>query len=96
VIALVPVNVTTTSPVEIGGDSGKFELDLPFRSCVPAGCLAAAELSKEQLPALRASVKAAAQLTLVDASGKSATLQISLRGLDQALDAYFKSRDKQN
>ncbi|HKN28049.1 MAG TPA: hypothetical protein VJY34_09265 [Roseiarcus sp.] len=54
------------------------------------------ELSKEQLPALRASVKAAAQLTLVDASGKSATLQISLRGLDQALDAYFKSRDKQN
>ena len=49
---------------------------------MPAGCLAAAELSKEQLPAFRASVKAAAQLTLVDASGKSATLQISLRGLD--------------
>lgn len=74
---------------------GKFELGLSFKSCVPAGCLAESELSKEQLQAFRASAKSAGQLTLVDASGKSATLQMSLRGLDQALDAYFKAQERQ-
>ncbi len=94
VIALVPVNVSTASPIKIDSDSGKFELSLPLKSCVPAGCLAEAELSKDQLQAFRAPAKAAGQLTLVDASGKSASLQVSLRGMDQALETYFKQQEK--
>jgi invasion protein IalB len=90
-IALVPVNVATASPVKISADAGKSELTLPFRSCVPGGCVAQTDVTKEQLQALG---KTQGQLTLVDASGKSASVQFSLRGLDQALDAYFKRQEK--
>jgi invasion protein IalB len=90
-IALVPVNIATTSPVKISADTGKNELSLPFRSCVPAGCVAQTEVSKEQLQRLG---KTQGQLTLVDASGKSASVQFSLRGFDQALDAYLKKQER--
>jgi invasion protein IalB len=90
-IALVPVNVATASPVKISADAGKSELTLPFRSCVPGGCVAQTDVTKEQLQALG---KTQGQLTLVDASGKSASVQLSLRGLDQALEAYFKRQEK--
>jgi invasion protein IalB len=94
VIALVPANISTQSVVRIANDTGKSEISLPFKSCVPGGCLAEADLAKEQLLALRASAKAAAQLTLVDASGKSSSLPLSLRGLDQALNAFFGQQEK--
>jgi invasion protein IalB len=90
-IALVPVNIATASPVKVSGDAGKGELTLPLRSCVPGGCVAGTEVTKDQLQALG---KTEGQLTLVDASGKSASVQFSLRGLDQALEAYFKRQEK--
>jgi invasion protein IalB len=90
-IALVPVNIATMSPVKISADAGKNELSLPFRSCVPAGCVAQTEVTKEQLQALG---KTQGQLTVVDASGKSALVQFSLRGFDQALEAYFRRQEK--
>jgi invasion protein IalB len=90
-VALVPVNVTTTSPVEISADAGKSELNLPFRSCAPGGCVAQTEVTKEQLQALG---KTQGQLILVEASGKSASVEFSLRGLDQALEAYFRRQEQ--
>lgn len=90
-VALVPVNVTTTSPVKISAGAGKIELDLPFRSCAPAGCVAQTEVTKEQLQALGTTQ---GRLTLVEASGKSASVEFSLRGLDQALEAYFRRQEK--
>lgn len=94
IVALVPVNVSLGSPIRITGESGKLDLDLSFRSCVPGGCLADVELSKDQSQVLAGPAKASGQLILVDASGKTATLPISLRGLDQALGAYFRQQDK--
>lgn len=90
--SLVPVNVTVQAPVKITID--KIEIGLPLRSCVPGGCLADIELSRDQLQALRSPAKGPAQLTVVDASGKAASLSFSLRGLDAALDAYLKQQDK--
>jgi invasion protein IalB len=90
-IALVPVDIATASAAKISADAGKSELTLPFRSCVPGGCVAGTEVSKEQLQALG---KTQGQLTLVDASGKSASVQFSLRGFDQALEAYFRRQDR--
>jgi invasion protein IalB len=89
-IALIPVNVTTQAPVKIAVDSGKSEVILPLRSCVPGGCLADAELGKDLLQTLRTPAKAPGQLTVVDAAGKAASVSFSLRGLDAALDAYLK------
>jgi len=93
IVALVPVNVSTAAGVKIEADPGKSEISLPFKSCVPAACVAEAELSKDQLQGFRGASKAG-QITLVDAAGKSAALQFSLRGLDQALDAFFKQQEK--
>jgi invasion protein IalB len=94
IMALVPVNISNAAGVKIESEPGKGGIDLPFKSCLPAGCLAEAELSKDQLQGFRAPGKTAGQLTLVDAAGKSATLQFSLRGVDQALDAFLKRPDK--
>ncbi len=94
ITALVPVNVSIAPGVKVESNPGKSEIKLPFKSCVPAACIAEAELSKDELQAFRVPAKPAGQLTLVDASGKSATLQFSLHGIDQALDAYFKRQEK--
>ena len=87
------MNVSTASGVKIESDPGKSEINLPFKSCVPAACVAEAELTKDQLQGFRGQTKAG-QITLIDASGKSAALQFSLHGLDQALDAFFKQQEK--
>ncbi len=93
-VALVPVNVSVQAPVRITLDPGKSELSLPLRSCVPGGCLADLELGKDQLQTLKSPAKAPAQLILVDAAGKPASVTFSLRGLDTALDSYFKQQDR--
>jgi len=90
-ITLVPVDIATASPAKISADAGKSELTLPFRSCVPGGCVAGTEVSKEQLQTLG---RTQGQLTLVDASGKSASVQFSLRGFDQALESYLRRQTK--
>jgi invasion protein IalB len=90
-IALVPVNIATASPVKISADAGKSELTLSFRSCVTGGCVAETDVTREQLQALGTTQ---GQLTLIDASGKSVSVQFSLRGLDQALEAYFARQEK--
>lgn len=93
IVALVPVNVSIASGVKIESDPGKAGIALPFKSCVPAACVAEGELTKEQLQGFRAQ-KGAGQLTFADSSGKQAALQLSLRGLDQALEAFFKRQEK--
>ena len=95
IVALVPVNVSIAPGVKVEGDADKSAISLPFRTCVPSGCFAEAELSKEQVQAFRTPATAAGRLTVVDASGKPATLQLSLRGLNEALEVYFKQQDKQ-
>ena len=93
-LALVPVNVTTQAPVGISIHSGKAEISLPLRTCTPGGCLADAELGKDVIQALKTPAKSPGQLTIVDATGKTASVSFSLRGLDDALEAYFKQQEK--
>jgi invasion protein IalB len=90
-IAVVPVNIATASPAKISADGGASELSLPFRSCVPGGCVAQTEVTKDKLRTLG---KTQGRLTLVDASGKPASVEFSLRGFDQALEAYFRRQEK--
>jgi invasion protein IalB len=90
-IAVVPVNVATASPAKISADGGASELSLPFRSCMPGGCVAQTEVTTDKLQTLG---KTQGRLTLVDASGKPASVEFSLRGFDQALEAYFRRQEK--
>jgi len=90
-VAVVPVNIATASPAKISADGGASELSLPFRSCMPGGCIAQTEVTKDKLRTLG---KTQGQLTLVDASGKPASVEFSLHGFDQALEAYFRRQEK--
>jgi invasion protein IalB len=90
-IAVVPVNIATASPAKITADAGASELSLPFRSCIPGGCVAQTEVTKDKLLTLG---KTQGHLTLVDASGKPVSVEFSLRGFDQALEAYFRRQEK--
>ncbi|WOJ90245.1 invasion associated locus B family protein [Methylocapsa polymorpha] len=93
IVALVPVNVSFHTGVRIDLDPGKPAVDLPFKSCVPAACIAEAELTKDQVQNFRSPLQTG-QLNFEDAAGKPASLQFSYRGLDKALDAFFKRQDK--
>jgi invasion protein IalB len=88
VLALVPVNVSVQAPVKITADTT--EISLTLRSCVPGGCLADAELGKDLLQTLKTPVKGQGQITVINAGGKPAPVAFSMRGLDAALEAYFK------
>ncbi len=92
-LALVPVNVSFRRGVRIDIEPGKSGVDLPFKSCVPAACIAGIELSKDQLQAFR-SPQQAGQISFDDAAGKPASLQFSYKGLDQALNSFFKRQEK--
>lgn len=92
-IALVPVNVSFGSPVRIDLGAGKAGVTVPFKSCIPAACIAEAELAREQLQGFRSPLQAG-QLIFDDSTGKPVSLQVSFRGLDQALDAFFKRQEK--
>jgi invasion protein IalB len=93
-MALIPVNILAQAPVKVVIDPGKLEFSLPLRSCIPGGCLAEGELTKDQVQAMRSPMKTQGQLSITDAAGRPVAAQFSLKGLDQALDAYFKAQDK--
>lgn len=93
ILALVPVNVSFHKGVRIDLEPGKSGVDLPFKSCVPAACIAETELTKEQLQSFR-SPPQTGQISFEDASGKPASLPFSYKGLDQALDSFFKRQEK--
>ena len=59
--------------------------------CSMGGCIAQTEVTKDKLRTLG---KTQGPLTLVDASGKPASVEFSLHGFDQALEAYFRRQEK--
>ncbi len=89
---LVPVNVSLSSGVRmLGGESeaGGPLLELAWRRCVPAGCLADAPVTDEALRRIRARTENA-RLVFQDSAGREAVLPFSPRGLPQAMDALAK------
>ncbi|WP_166795984.1 invasion associated locus B family protein [Methylocella tundrae] len=88
-IILVPVNVTIAPGVEVVADAAKPHLNIPFKTCIQAACFAQLELTAEQMQAFRGQTKPG-QITFTDPSGKPVPVELSFKGLDQALDALAK------
>jgi invasion protein IalB len=88
-VVLVPVNVTIAPGVTIAPEVAKPPLTLPFMSCIPAACFAEIELNEEQMQAFR-NRSQPGQLTFTDPATKPVPVEISFKGLDQALDALAK------
>ncbi|MEJ0093477.1 MAG: invasion associated locus B family protein [Methylocella sp.] len=88
-VVLVPVNVLIAPGVDIAPDAAKPHLTLPFKSCIPAACFAEMELDDDQMQTFR-NHSQPGQLAFTDPAGSPKPLEISFKGLDQALDALAK------
>lgn len=89
IVALVPPNVSIAPGVNIAPETGKATFTLPYKTCMPGGCLAEMDLGKDQLQAFRNRSKPG-QIAFNDPTGKAVALELSFKGLDQALDALSK------
>ncbi|WP_298427788.1 invasion associated locus B family protein [Rhodoblastus sp.] len=84
----LPVNVSFPSSPKIATD-GKEPIELAWRRCVPAGCIAEATLRDETVRQLKA-LQGAGKIESKDAGGHDFSLGLSFRGLSQAMDALAK------
>jgi invasion protein IalB len=89
IVALVPPNVSIGPGVTISPEPGKPGMALVYKTCVPRGCVADADLGKDQVQSLRNRPKPG-QIAFMDATGKPMTLELPFKGLDEALDALAK------
>jgi invasion protein IalB len=91
-VALVPVNVAIRGGVRIQ-TADKTLFTLPYTSCVQAACIAEIELTKEQVATFHGQTQPG-QIILDDPSGKPASLPVSFKDVDQALDSFLKRQEK--
>ncbi len=89
IVVLVPPNVTIAPGVTIVPEPGKPGVALAYKTCLAGGCVADAELGKDYPQTFRNHAKPG-QIAFNDASGKPVNLELSFKGLDQALDALVK------
>ncbi len=91
---VLPVSVSFPSSVRLGVEKEGSEnagVDLGWRRCIPAGCVADVPVKEEVLKQWRASSDPG-RLTFKDAMGRELVIPVSFRGLDPALSALVKER----
>lgn len=92
ITAVTPVSISFPSSVQITlGDKEAKPLDLPWRRCIPTGCMADAAPGDDLLKQWRKASEAG-RIVFRDAAGRDLALPLSTRGLDPALDALAKER----
>lgn len=82
----LPHNVTIPDGVKVVSSTGDLLADLPFRACVPGGCVAVLTLADPGLAKLKGQTTAPV-LKFKDAGEREIALPFSTKGLSQALDA---------
>jgi invasion protein IalB len=86
----LPVNVTLLNPPSFSSEGKVSEpLDLGWRKCLPGGCIADALLKDDVLRRWKTQTSAG-RINWTDAAGRDLTIELSFRGLNQALDALSK------
>ncbi|PNG27507.1 invasion associated locus B family protein [Methylocella silvestris] len=88
-VILVPVNITIAPGIEVLADPGQPPLKIPLKTCIQAACFSEIELNDDQLHLFRNRPQPA-QITFTDPRGNAVKIILSLKGLDQALDALAK------
>lgn len=86
---VLPANVTIPAKPQIAIAKGGTPIDLVWQSCVPGGCLASATVSDEAVQLFGAQGEPG-RIVFKDAAGRDVALQLSFRGLAQALAALAK------
>lgn len=90
VTVALPNNIVLPSSAALAlTEKDPHPIELPWRRCLPGGCIADAQPAAEAIkPYLTASEPG--RLSFTDASGRVIAMPLSLRGLQQALDAMTK------
>jgi invasion protein IalB len=87
---VLPVNMTFSNPPSFSTDGKVPELlDFGWRKCLPGGCIADALLKDDVLRRWKIQTSAG-RITWTDAAGRDLAIELSFRGLTQALDALSK------
>lgn len=86
---LVPSNILLTAPPKFHPGANEPAVDLVWRRCLPAGCLADVALNEEQLKRLRTHNEAG-RITFEDGAGHDTIIPFSPKGLAPALEALTK------
>jgi invasion protein IalB len=88
---LVPVNIALPSAPRLSiDDKDPSPVELAWRRCIPAGCVADVDVSADMLKHWRAQTERG-RVQIKDSAGREVALPFSFRGLAQALDALAKS-----
>lgn len=88
---LLPVNIAIPGAVRMDVDEKDTgPVDLGWRRCFPQGCIADADAKDDVLRKWRAQT-GTGRLTFRDAANRNITVQMSFKGLAQALDALARS-----
>lgn len=91
VTVALPSNISLPSSAALAlNDKDPHPVDLPWRRCLPGNCIADAQPTVDALKGIL-SASEPARLSFTDAAGRVVALPLSLRGLQQALDALNKS-----
>ncbi|WP_164736429.1 invasion associated locus B family protein [Rhizobium vallis] len=83
-ILMLPFGLALDQGVAVAIDSGAASLALPFRTCLPAGCVVAVNFDKDMVRTLRTAT--ALKVKTAADGGNPATFSISLQGFATALD----------
>jgi invasion protein IalB len=87
---ILPTNIALPGNVRITVDEKDEQgFDLAWRRCVPGGCVAEANAEPETIKRWRGRAEPG-RIVYLDAGGRAVTIQLSFRGLAQALDAFAK------
>lgn len=86
---LVPSNILVTAGPRFQPGEHDAPIDLTWRRCLPAGCLADAPLNDEQLRRVRA-LTVDGRITFKDGVGHDAVIPFAPKGLGPALDALAR------
>lgn len=90
VTIVVPTNISiAAAPRMAAQDKDPQPLQLAWATCVPGGCFANATLADDAVKRMR-DASSPGSVTVTDASGRNVVIQVSYRGLAQALDALAK------
>lgn len=86
---LVPSNILLSAGPKFQPGEGEPPVEMTWRRCLPAGCLADAALTDDQLKKLRARTDNG-RILFQDGAGHDAIIPFAPKGLAQALDALAK------
>ncbi len=91
IMVVLPTNIVLPSSAALAlSEKDARPIELPWRRCIPGGCVAEVQPPADALKAYLTAAEPG-RLTFTDATGRPMVLPLSLRGLQQAIEALNRT-----